>query len=721
MESVKTIEEFFKNNTFELGTKEGASAFTYNVSSFETQAISVDTSNIEYGDMFEKNETKIEFDKNVSEIDKWDYIASAASGTLTGVLSVIFDKKLDLKNAHEWGSEKINKLITRVARADGYTGDRPIAHLEKKHKMASDRKTKEFGGPRTHHLNDFSHHCSGIGLASSILTQFTGYCIGADETGSICVERLLDKSEIGNDIFEKLFNGTYGWVMHLLSDAGGSSQAINGGTGIAGPLLSQLKLLSTSPIFKNLKTGENDFATKLKRAFWGKEISGKNKQTVKFDLRTELGIAKHILKNSWTVLINELLVRIFYSIRRLVLEYQEKGSLKDIEWRRVLPFNNRTLTRMITISSGVFVAITTTGAAIKAAKQSGGNGYAFLAAFVLNLNFAGIGRFALAFIFDARYLYDDAKTGIEAFIESYGIKEPRPVAKIDELCLSNNQFIILYSLKRQKVLFDIEKSKRKKEEKKKWLDLWENQITDSSKWSFIESENELYSNIRNEVEAKGTNWLYLVAIELLFFTPYYKLNEDEENEFKGLKVKSEYENEIFVNNQFVVEKDFLEKVLKDYKKFVCIVDEQLKKKIIALGITSAILLPGDITGLALIGATPFVAMGSGIKSATELALGGGALFGIAGAGVPVFSSRGMVLNECAKILVYASNALNDKKLTIPKIIEELNKTKLQSQASLERLNEQRVKTSNQKQEINELKKTVSYIEKTISELDKLVV
>ena len=114
-------------------------------------------------------------------------------------------------------------------------------------------------------------------------------------------------------------------------------------------------------------------------------------------------------------------------------------------------------------------------------------------------------------------------------------------------------------------------------------------------------------------------------------------------------------------------------------------------------------------------------MGSGIKSATELALGGGALFGIAGAGVPVFSSRGMVLNECAKILVYASNALNDKKLTIPKIIEELNKTKLQSQASLERLNEQRVKTSNQKQEINELKKTVSYIEKTISELDKLVV
>ena len=644
MENTTTIEEYFKNKTFGLRTDNEELAFTYDVSSFETQVCDCEVSDIDYSGMFEKNETKVEFDKDVSEIDKWDYIASVASGTLTGVLSAIFDKKLDLENAHKWGEEKVEKLMTKVARAEGFTGSNIKGHMERNHKMASDTKTKELGGPITHHLNDFSHHFSTIGLVSSIFTQFTGYCIGSNESGTIVLEKLTDTTEIGGDIFEKLFNGTYGWIMHLLSDVDGSSQAIKGGTGITGPILSHLKLLSTSPIFKSKAGKENDFATILKRAFWGKDLSGKKKLTTQFDLRTELGIAKHIMNNSWTVIINELLVRIFYAIKRLSLECQEKGCFEDIEWQRVLPFNNRTLTRMITVSSGVFVAISTTGAAIKAAKQSGGNGYAFLAAFVLNLNFAGIGRFAVALAFDARYLFDDAKTGILAFTESYGIKEPSPLVEIDKLYLSANQYKLLYSLKKQKTLYDIEKSKRKAQEKITWLSCWENEIKNDNAVELIDNKTELYNEIKVEnSKSDSIEWLYLIAIELMFFSPYHKLGIENDDKFKGLKAKVNFEEEAFSNEQEIITNEFFKTALKDYKKYVGILDEQLKKKIIALAVTSAILLPGDITGLALLGAAPIVAGGYSIKNSTELILGGGALFGVAGAKVPAFSSRGMVL------------------------------------------------------------------------------
>ncbi len=720
MENTTTIEEYFKNKTFGLRTDNEELAFTYDVSSFETKICYFDVSDIDYSDMFEKNETKIEFDKDVSEIDKWDYITSVASGTLTGVLSTIFDKKLDLENAHKWGEEKVKNLMTRVARAEGFTGSNVKVHMEKNHKMASDTKTKELGGSKTHHLNDFSHHFSTIGLVSSIFTQFTGYCIGSNESGTIVLKKLTDTTEIGGDIFEKLFNGTYGWIMHLLSDADGSSQAINGGTGITGPILSHLKLLSTAPIFKSKVGKENDFATILKRAFWGKDLSDKNKLTTKFDLRTELGIAKHIMKNSWTVIINELLVRIFYAIRRLAFEAQEKGSFEDIEWRRVLPFNNRTLTRMLTVSSGIFVAISTTGAAIKAAKQSGGNGYAFLAAFVLNLNFAGIGRFAVALAFDARYLFDDAKTGILAFTESYGIKEPSPLVEIDKLYLSANQYKLLYSLKKQKTLYDIEKSKRKKQEKNEWLKCWENEIENGDAFELIDNKSELYNALQTEISQNSSKeWLHLVAIELMFFSPYHKLGIEKDEEFKGLKSKANYEEEIFANEQEIVTNEFFKQSLNLYKQYVGILDEQLKKKIIALAVASAILLPGDITGLALLGAAPIVAGGYSLKNSTELILGGGALFGVAGARVPAFSSRGMVLNECAKILIFSSVVLKESWDDILKIIQSLNDTKAQAKTKLETLENERVKDSYKKQNIKELKATIKYIDNCTTELKKL--
>jgi WD40 repeat protein len=206
---------------------------------------------------------------------------------------------------------------------------------------------------------------------------------------------------------------------------------------------------------------------------------------------------------------------------------------------------------MLTISSGVFVAITTAGAAVKGAKQSGGNGYSFLASFVLNLNFAGIGRFALALALDAKYIKADVKEYYEAFKERYGIREPKQLVGVDSLCLSREQIRMLYSLKREKILYDIEKTKDSlKGKKQEWLNLWEQKINETNtafaEEYFIKEQDSLYNAINAEITlSNGEEWLYLVGLELLFFVPYFPLEGLDKKELKKLKLQGEYEKEVF--------------------------------------------------------------------------------------------------------------------------------------------------------------------------------
>ena len=62
--------------------------------------------------------------------------------------------------------------------------------------------------------------------------------------------------------------------------------------------------------------------------------------------------------------------------------------MSDINWGKTIPIGNRTVERMITIASGIFMAFDIADAAIR----SGG----FNAACVLRINFVGVGRFAVA-------------------------------------------------------------------------------------------------------------------------------------------------------------------------------------------------------------------------------------------------------------------------------------------------------------------------------------
>lgn len=126
----------------------------------------------------------------------------------------------------------------------------------------------------------------------------------------------------------------------------------------------------------------------------------------KLDFRTEMAFTYELKRQSIPIMINEILVRAIFFIRRFWMELKTKGEISSINWRNIIPYKNRTLTRMLTISVGTFTATDIADAAIRGAKNSGGNGAVFLSQFILRINFVGIGRFAIA-------IGSDVKMGIE--------------------------------------------------------------------------------------------------------------------------------------------------------------------------------------------------------------------------------------------------------------------------------------------------------------------
>ena len=153
--------------------------------------------------------------------DGIDYSVAVASGVLTGLLDVFFVGELDLKECNEWGSDKVNEFIKKVAGEDGdgpEALERAIKKLENKSKpfFPSDPNLNDFGGGLQHHLRDFAHHPTLVGLLFSILTQFTKKCYGTDTLGNFIVKDVKDLTRIGETIPQKLTYATVYWFFHLV-------------------------------------------------------------------------------------------------------------------------------------------------------------------------------------------------------------------------------------------------------------------------------------------------------------------------------------------------------------------------------------------------------------------------------------------------------------------------------------------------------------------------
>ena len=394
----------------------------------DTSVVSQNESELIYNTIYEIqnriDELNSEIDKLTNHADGIDYIIAVASGVICGFVDVLFVSDLSFEKANEWGDSKVNDFVLKIAKKQGYEGDDlsdAVRFLENKYPIAADKATNAFGGGLQHHLRDFSHHPTPIGLFFSLLTQFTKCVYGTNTAGFFQVYKLKpeDLVLIGRNLQEKLLFGVVHWFFHMVSDMAGSSGSIAAGktgTGLPGPLVSLLKEISSLPFFKKLnKDGYKEFSVWISKLFNGTLLgehdeNGKLLKPVKFDLRTEIGLLPQLGKQAIPIIINECVVRGFYFIRRFSAELKANdvknlNELKRPEWAKILPFNNRTIVRMLTISLGTFVTIDLADAAIESAIKSGGFALGFAKNMIVKVNFVGIGRFSIA-------VFSDVKMGL---------------------------------------------------------------------------------------------------------------------------------------------------------------------------------------------------------------------------------------------------------------------------------------------------------------------
>lgn len=354
--------------------------------------------------------------------DKIDCLVAVSSGILTSVLDVLWVGEFSLRYAQDNGTEQINNIVIAIAKRMGCTMEDLkgcIRFLEKKYPMASDKLTNEFGGGLQHHLRDFSHHASPFGLLCSILNQFTGKGYGTDTQGKLITPDIPLTDTLGISFEDRMMIGVVDWFFHLISDMAGSSSSKGRGTGIPGPLLSLAKVLSSTSLFKELSVKYKDddigFSVWISKLFNGTAFEHtSNKDLIRFDLRTEIGIGNFALKEAIPVLINQCVVRSFYFVRRIAQEYSEKEiasilDLKRLDPKQFLPFNNRCITRMVTLATGTFTIADGTDAIFRSKMKNSKSNAKFLSDTLLRINFVGVGAFVLSIKNEVKYVVYDTK------------------------------------------------------------------------------------------------------------------------------------------------------------------------------------------------------------------------------------------------------------------------------------------------------------------------
>ena len=373
-----------------------------------------------------------EIERLTNHADKFDYAIAVGAGVLCGLIDSFFVGEFDFKKAKAQSDRQVNEFITRFAKMNGYKGERldgAIDFLEKKFPVDQDSFLPDGVSRRNHHLADFAHHPTLLGLGAAIAVQFFRIGIFVNKGGvwkfefiktepkeilKICLPVIISgillwminvaeskyKDEIDNKIpkpIQKLIKAlaaapmvisvlkvAINWAGHLVSDMGGSKNTAGGGMGIPGIFISLLHEMSSMPILKNTEL------PKIVNDLYSKE---------KMDMRSELAILNELGRQAIPVMIGEVLVRTFYFVRRLIQECREHdGDWKSVNWRNVIPFKNRTIARMMTIETGTFTAVDLADAAIRSAIKNGGQveNPKFWKDFILRVNFVGIGRFVIA-------------------------------------------------------------------------------------------------------------------------------------------------------------------------------------------------------------------------------------------------------------------------------------------------------------------------------------
>lgn len=644
-------------------------------------------------DKYEFNLDKKIYDLNsqlellTPDADNFDYLISIASGLLCGSLDILWTGDFDLGRGRDIANDEIEEFVKKIAQKFGCKNKdlkSCIAFLERKFPIPSDGNTDDFGGGLQHHLRDFAHHPTVIGLVFSLLTQFTYKSYGTDVHGAFHFADVPEKSRafIGDDVVTKILYGTIIWFFHLVSDVSGSSSSTgkSNGTGIPGPILSLAKELSVLPAFKDININDRSISVFISKLFNG-TLLAKHDETgaiikesiLKIDLRGEFGIGAELERQAIPVIANDCIVRAFYFIRHLAIELRKNNvrSLDDMKqnvWDKAKPANNPTIARMLTIATGIFTTVDI-GEAIVSQK------------YWVSVNYVGVGRFAVAIGQDVvwclrarnikkiRQMYEDIKHFTytrenDKIYERIGAD----MMDVEKLGLTVEQTEILYNLEYYKTLQDIQctnlpfNEDEIKRVKLNWLEEWKQYMTQGfSKFLHIDnielhwfSEQKLIQKI-NENEPRGT-WFKLTLLEAMLFEPYFplSLSEDKKGNSVPDKKYKELQNAVLgykkdegdryldklFTGAYYYTPGYIKRFRKCYNKVLRELNEVLKTVITTLSITAGVAIVTIATAgalapaiaVALVGSNFAGLSGAALTSACLAYLGGGAI-AVGGAGM----------------------------------------------------------------------------------------
>ena len=336
------------------------------------------------------------------QCDKIDYAVAAGCGALCGIVDIFLvgaPGESPLGNITDKWFANRTRDFAKMCGWKGGNDRSAIGFLERKFKVpydqrgAGDAASKVFDGltPSNHHFKSLAHNPSLLGLFYSILDQFTNASHFVD--GGDLIELVNDEGTFelrGNNIPSKLFCAFINWFGHLMSDVSGSSGGLGRGKGIPSPLWTWMNDVIVIKRKLGIEASDfdkafNDFALKL------------FKNGYDFRFQTAQAIP---------VLMNELIVRMFFMVRRLVgylgRTSREERNFSSL-WDECKPFSNPTVRRMLTVAHGTFCLLDAGDATVRAVVKGGGTFNPV--EFVMRLNIIGVGRFAVS-------LFGEVKDGV---------------------------------------------------------------------------------------------------------------------------------------------------------------------------------------------------------------------------------------------------------------------------------------------------------------------
>ena len=710
-----------------------------------------------------------EFDPNASPAQLRDYLFAAASGILMGALGVLWQKDINLTEARKYGEEKIQKIVIGAAQRAGLDKEHPniedaIRFLEKTFPFVGDKLTAAFGGGLQHHLRDFSHHPSPVGLVCSILMQFAGKGFGTKTDGSFAIfdlpaDAMKDGMLFGRNVPEKILYGTVNWLFHLISDMAGSSATPGAGTGIPGPLLSFLKEASSLPFFRDLSIGyEGKMRTLsqwISKAFNGTLLKDEDGNPLRFDLRTEVGLVGQVLTQVPAVLANECIVRGFYMITRFIDELRrcDVTSVNDlvrINPANFLPFNSRALTRMLTVASGTFVVVNSGIAAVRAVVEGAASGeVGAVPLFFMRLNYVGIARFAFAVRADSAYIYED----VEAWWERYQ-KSKKGTEVAVYAPLGQDVQRVLDSLLMVWLEDDCQRENKEGKRARKEIQIgaWKRRqeiAADAGQGSYFLEPAEAYHELRGICSGEGGELVRLaIAQNLLGYEPYAAE--------RGLSLSQTWLTDVFVAEQDVIDAALLKRLKgaqQSYDRWLsgtytkwALRGAAAVAATVATGGVAAVAAPAIATvlageavvglsgaaltsaSLAWVGGGSLAAGGLGMAGGTAIITGGGAVIGLTTAasgatlvGVLSKDYAEQVKHGCAEWLAQCSVLLEEDPAQALRVIEE-SKARLERAIDADKRTIDALKGTKEKDQKKlgqSLNEGVSHLGYTVAELGKL--